>query len=383
MARTSSGWGGELGQLGLEPGGPEDAKGVVLHRGGGGGAQNPLPDVLHGPGVTVKLPLGVPGQGIDGQVPGEEVLLQVPAPGEGILGPVQEEDREGLSRPPGSGKTRLEFLFGGVQDEVVAVGDVASHEMVAHRTAHKQDIHAETHTPRSAWGPGDEREKTMNEILLYESGDLDVGELTPETLSDAHPLWEKGVEFLGPWERVPGEDAARWGLEGARLWRAREEGPLPRLLIIRTCGSTMDFVRGLAETGRWPAWGAVLSVEQPLGVGRMGSRWCSGPGNLHVSWLWPRAEGEEDLDGLVPLAAGHGAALGLERLGLKDVRVKWPNDLLWREGKAGGILVQDRQGATVAGLGLNLAFSPGEEEMEEREEGAPRPVSFHRDMPPP
>ncbi len=40
------------------------------------------------------------------------------------------------------------------------------------------------------------------------------------------------------------------------------------------------------------------------------------------------------------------------------VRIKWPNDLLVDGRKVGGILVEERGGVVVAGLGLNLGGAP-------------------------
>lgn len=54
----------------------------------------------------------------------------------------------------------------------------------------------------------------------------------------------------------------------------------------------------------------------------------------------------------------------LRSLGLR-VGLKWPNDLLLESGrKCGGILIQSKQGALVAGIGINL-FSPNEEVPDE------------------
>jgi hypothetical protein len=44
-------------------------------------------------------------------------------------------------------------------------------------------------------------------------------------------------------------------------------------------------------------------------------------------------------------------------LGL-ETRIKWPNDLLYRDRKAGGILVENRRGAAIAGVGINLGDPP-------------------------
>jgi len=54
-------------------------------------------------------------------------------------------------------------------------------------------------------------------------------------------------------------------------------------------------------------------------------------------------------------------AEALHRLGFVEVRVKWPNDIVWRHRKLGGLLLQMRSevgggASVVAGLGLNVAL---------------------------
>jgi BirA family biotin operon repressor/biotin-[acetyl-CoA-carboxylase] ligase len=51
-------------------------------------------------------------------------------------------------------------------------------------------------------------------------------------------------------------------------------------------------------------------------------------------------------------------SLALEELfGLKTA-LKWPNDLIYQKGKCGGLLLENRRGALIAGIGLNLTSPP-------------------------
>jgi BirA family transcriptional regulator, biotin operon repressor / biotin---[acetyl-CoA-carboxylase] ligase len=59
------------------------------------------------------------------------------------------------------------------------------------------------------------------------------------------------------------------------------------------------------------------------------------------------------------LAIGAAIAMALENLGAKELALKWPNDLIARDGKLGGILTElqtdgDGSRAVVVGLGLNV-----------------------------
>ena len=78
---------------------------------------------------------------------------------------------------------------------------------------------------------------------------------------------------------------------------------------------------------------------------------------------WSFAETPAGLPAL-GLAVGTGVALALRAAGIRDVQVKWPNDLVWRGAKLGGLLLQLRTEAggaasVVAGLGVNLALPAG------------------------
>jgi BirA family biotin operon repressor/biotin-[acetyl-CoA-carboxylase] ligase len=78
--------------------------------------------------------------------------------------------------------------------------------------------------------------------------------------------------------------------------------------------------------------------------------------------LWRFSRGAGQLAGL-SLAVAVGAAKGLEGLGVRDVAVKWPNDLFRGGGKVGGILIEtmgDTAGAIAAviGVGINVRLGP-------------------------
>jgi BirA family biotin operon repressor/biotin-[acetyl-CoA-carboxylase] ligase len=103
----------------------------------------------------------------------------------------------------------------------------------------------------------------------------------------------------------------------------------------------------------------IVAEEQSEGRGRHGRNWYSpgGTGLYFSILLRPRCP-QERLS-LLPVAAGIGVAGGLEKLGVGDVGIKWPNDVQISGRKVAGILVESRQAAdgmfAVAGVGLNVA----------------------------
>ncbi len=98
---------------------------------------------------------------------------------------------------------------------------------------------------------------------------------------------------------------------------------------------------------------------QTAGRGRRGRQWVSPfASNIYLSLRLSISSGLGAVEGL-SLAVGVAVANALDELGVDDVRLKWPNDVLWSGKKLGGILIEvvgDPSGLChlVVGLGLNL-----------------------------
>lgn len=128
---------------------------------------------------------------------------------------------------------------------------------------------------------------------------------------------------------------------------------------VAECDSTNS--RLLAKPGA--ASGSVLVADrQTSGRGRRGRVWVSAPeDSLTFSLLWRFPRRVAAMSGL-SLAVGVAVVRGLAATGVDALALKWPNDLLRRDGdgwgKVGGILVEmSMEGdATLAviGIGLNL-----------------------------
>jgi BirA family biotin operon repressor/biotin-[acetyl-CoA-carboxylase] ligase len=106
--------------------------------------------------------------------------------------------------------------------------------------------------------------------------------------------------------------------------------------------STQDIARAL------PIGSVVVAEHQTAGRGRLDRHWESPPGTaLLASFVLPP-------NPLLSLAAGVAAA---EACG-SEVRLKWPNDLLLRGAKLGGILVEVMSAKAICGIGINLTWAP-------------------------
>jgi BirA family transcriptional regulator, biotin operon repressor / biotin---[acetyl-CoA-carboxylase] ligase len=126
-----------------------------------------------------------------------------------------------------------------------------------------------------------------------------------------------------------------------------------RVVRVGTVTSTQDLARELGLGS------IVVADHQTAGRGRMERAWETPPGTaLLISFVLRP-------DPLLSLAAGVAAA---EACG-PDVRLKWPNDLLLRGRKVGGILVETSRGKAICGIGINLTWAPeGAEKLDQPRE---------------
>jgi BirA family biotin operon repressor/biotin-[acetyl-CoA-carboxylase] ligase len=107
-----------------------------------------------------------------------------------------------------------------------------------------------------------------------------------------------------------------------------------------------------------PAGTVVVADTQRAGRGRLGRVWSSPPGQGVWCTIIERPSDPGVLD-VLSIRIGLRLAEGLDALAGERVRVKWPNDLVVRGGKVGGILTEARwSGSTLAwvavGVGVNV-----------------------------
>jgi BirA family biotin operon repressor/biotin-[acetyl-CoA-carboxylase] ligase len=104
---------------------------------------------------------------------------------------------------------------------------------------------------------------------------------------------------------------------------------------------------------------ACLAELQSAGRGRRGRSWLAPfAGGICLSLSWRFASSPPALTAL-GLAVAVMAAGALEACGMIGLGLKWPNDLLWRNRKLGGVLIEmqgEPRGScrVVAGIGINV-----------------------------
>ena len=137
-----------------------------------------------------------------------------------------------------------------------------------------------------------------------------------------------------------------------------EEGLFPGgVHLFDSIDSTNDWsIRELGQ-GREPAF-VCIADHQSKGRGRRGRHWLSPPAaNIYCSIAW-HFELPVDKLGVLSLAQGVAVIKALEKIGISNAWLKWPNDVLIDGEKIAGILIEAsgvraNSCNAVIGIGLN------------------------------
>lgn len=137
-----------------------------------------------------------------------------------------------------------------------------------------------------------------------------------------------------------------------------------KLTIVDVTGSTNDDLLEAGKQGA-PHGTGLAARAQTAGRGRRGHQWDSTVGNLLLSIVLRPCVNPAKFSGLAAVS-GLAVLEALEKQGLaNEIRLKWPNDLVARGRKLGGILVEaarDNEGKpfAVCGIGVNVNYTPQE-----------------------
>ena len=137
-----------------------------------------------------------------------------------------------------------------------------------------------------------------------------------------------------------------------------------QLTIVDVTGSTNDDLLEAGKQGA-PHGTGLAARAQTAGRGRRGHKWDSTAGNLLLSIVLRPCVDPAKYSGLAAVS-GLAVLEALEAQGLaNEIDLKWPNDLVARGRKLGGILVEaarDNEGKpfAVCGIGVNVNYTPQE-----------------------
>jgi BirA family transcriptional regulator, biotin operon repressor / biotin---[acetyl-CoA-carboxylase] ligase len=113
------------------------------------------------------------------------------------------------------------------------------------------------------------------------------------------------------------------------------------ITVLQTIDSTNKYAMGLIHAGMARHGEAVFALAQPEGKGQWGKKWSSEPGaNILLSVIIKPGRLK------LPDQFYFNAAMSLavydffSKYAGDETTIKWPNDLYWRDRKAGGILIE-------------------------------------------
>jgi BirA family biotin operon repressor/biotin-[acetyl-CoA-carboxylase] ligase len=208
-------------------------------------------------------------------------------------------------------------------------------------------------------------------LPLLASGEFCSGQVLADALGVSRTaVWKQlnaladyGLEIeslKGRGYRIPG------GIDllGADLVRSalspQAAGLLSGLMLLDTVDSTNAEAMRQVEAGAGAGL-ACSAEQQSAGRGRRGRTWVSPfARNIYLSLVWQYHQGAAALEGL-SLAVGVAVARALAANQLPPVQLKWPNDIVYKGAKLGGILLEmtgDAAGTcqVIVGVGLNVAM---------------------------
>lgn len=128
--------------------------------------------------------------------------------------------------------------------------------------------------------------------------------------------------------------------------------------LIDECSSTQDVLKSMQNK---PEWTCVLAESQTGGRGRHGRDWQSARGNMFLS-VYLEPDVSDTVMPTLALLAGLALWQAVKPItGNRDeLKLKWPNDLLFNGKKLAGILPEREGNGIIIGVGVNIKSYPSD-----------------------
>jgi BirA family biotin operon repressor/biotin-[acetyl-CoA-carboxylase] ligase len=133
-----------------------------------------------------------------------------------------------------------------------------------------------------------------------------------------------------------------------------------RIIKLDAIDSTNSYLRQLSVTEAVEDFTVVVANHQTKGRGQMGTQWSSQDSkNLTVSVFKDVSFLNLDQHFFISIVVSLSILEALEGFKIKNLKVKWPNDILSENKKISGILIenvikQTKINATIIGFGVNV-----------------------------
>ena len=132
-----------------------------------------------------------------------------------------------------------------------------------------------------------------------------------------------------------------------------------KVVKLNATTSTNSYLRAYTKEFDSESDILVWTLDQQAGRGQRGASWESEPGKNLTCSVFKRVEGlPMNRSFYITMATSLAVYEALEAYGVKNLAVKWPNDILAGKSKICGILIESviRNGlyAVIIGVGLNI-----------------------------
>jgi BirA family transcriptional regulator, biotin operon repressor / biotin---[acetyl-CoA-carboxylase] ligase len=147
--------------------------------------------------------------------------------------------------------------------------------------------------------------------------------------------------------------------------------------ILDTVDSTNNYAMAKVRAGMAKHAMAIFAREQTAGKGQRGKTWQTQPGqNIALSLILNTDTLRTDQQFYLSMGIALGVNDFIKEYTGGETAIKWPNDLYWRDRKAGGILIETVFKGTawkwaVAGIGININQTHFDKSL-------PNPVSLNQ-----
>ena len=134
---------------------------------------------------------------------------------------------------------------------------------------------------------------------------------------------------------------------------------IPVIQVYECIESTNDIL--LEKNCKYPSGHTCFAENQTNGRGMHDNKWFSSKNNICFSVSWNYEKLLENIH-MLNYAIAVQVVKNLNIVGFKDIKLKWPNDLMFNNAKLGGILIdlvhiKNKKIYLVVGLGINLEVS--------------------------
>ncbi|MBC6414627.1 MAG: biotin--[acetyl-CoA-carboxylase] ligase [Chromatiales bacterium] len=118
------------------------------------------------------------------------------------------------------------------------------------------------------------------------------------------------------------------------------------------CSSTNDYLLYRPPPPQ-DKFNLCVAYTQSAGRGRHGKTWHSDHPGIYLSVSWQVTD-QITNDGWLLLTTAMRLAESLQALGIRDLGIKWPNDLYYKNAKLAGMLIELHGDIAIMGIGLNI-----------------------------